>query len=289
MDEVLIVTNTQKVLDFLVQNPGKQFLAKEIQMIKKLIFILISVVVFSTSAFAAETFRLKDGTIISGNIISVTEDTITIKTKEDMVDINRSDILILSKEFENLLNVAGNIDKWSDVWERIDAVRKISELGDTTVIPYLIKIQTQIPMLRDEIIVAIEKISSRYKVSTPKIEKEVLLRRVTIIETEPIKAINNILLFKMERRDPAIACLLSMATFGGGQIYNYQPHKAVIAYLISGVSLLATFSNNQFGILLGAIGLFGTGVWSAFDSYNSAVDINEELEYKYKIGVKFRY
>jgi len=97
-------------------------------------------------------------------------------------------------------------------------------------------------------------------------------------ETDPLKAINNTLLFNVERRDPAFACFLSMTTLGGGQIYNYQPHKAIVTYIISVASVAAVYFGGQPGIAIGGLILFGTWFYGP-----------KELEYKYKIGVKFRY
>jgi hypothetical protein len=187
---------------------------------------------------------------------------------------------------------------------RTKAVEALGILGDTRAIPilqvlqkdefYLIKEAASkaliklegsrsSPGITQEITMGSEEIPETKPKAEPVVEKEIE------IETDSIKAINNTFLFQTERRDPAFACFLSMVTLGGGQIYNYQPRKAIIAYLLSGLSLAGIFSNNVNGAACGSVVFLGTWIWSVFDSYNSAVDINKELEYKYKLGVNFRY
>jgi hypothetical protein len=113
-------------------------------------------------------------------------------------------------------------------------------------------------------------------------EKEIVENAMK--EVDPSEILNNILLYKTERRDPAAACLLSMATLGGGQIYNYQPNKAAIAFVFGGISYMGMcFPGGQ---ILGGTGLLITWIWSMCDSYNSAVDINKDLESEYKIELK---
>jgi len=230
----------------------------------------------------------------------------------------------IDKELQQLLNIAEN-ESAEEIWDRIDAIDKIIEKKDTAAIPalirlnkskeYIIRVQAAkalgalgdartipilqtlqtdvVPWVAEEATRALIKLGVLEETpetipkAEPVVEKEREIERE--IKTDPLKTINNTLLFKIERRDPAIACLLSMATLGGGQIYNYQPHKAIFSFIIGGVSIIAMYSGGQTGVIIGGLALLGLEIWSPFDSYNSAVDINKALEYKYKIEQPLRY
>lgn len=288
---------------------------------KKIIILCSALCLFNLPVSAQEeTFYLKDGRIISGKIISVSGETITLRTRIgiDLEDLTFHRTEIISEELQKLLEIANNKNEW--VWDRSGAIAKIAEKGDTSVIFYLMKLtesksddvkggaiiaigslkdtraipalqsflKDKNPEIAKEARRALEKMGvSVEKIELETAEKEFLFKKG--FETDPIKAINNTLLFQTERRDPAFACFLSMATLGGGQIYNYQPHKGIVAYIIGGISIGVILSRNQTGMVFGEIGLLGTWIWSLFDSYNSAIDINKALEYKYKIEQLLRY
>jgi len=199
----------------------------------------------------------------------------------------------ISKDLQKLINIAE--DKYAWFRDRTNAIKKIAEKGNKTAIPALIKLsKSEIGSVRVAANNALIKLKAipenKQKVDgLQETKQKIKIVSKKEVETDPLKSLNNTLLFQTERRDPATACFLSMATLGGGQIYNYQPYKAIVAYIISGLSLIGIFSNNQIGIVIGEVALLGTWTWSVFDSYNSAVDINIQMEKKYKIGISFRY
>lgn len=60
---------------------------------KKIIFSAIILMTCFCCAFAADTsFRMSDGTKISGKIISVTDNTYTVETEDGIVTINKNDV-----------------------------------------------------------------------------------------------------------------------------------------------------------------------------------------------------
>jgi TM2 domain-containing membrane protein YozV len=88
----------------------------------------------------------------------------------------------------------------------------------------------------------------------------------------------------MTKRQPGLAAVISLFIWGGGQIYNGQVLKGIGFIIIESISLSSIFvvGFNSLFFLPGSI----LGIIQIFDAYNTALNINKQLEVVKDTGMK---